>query len=43
MAFTVTAIENHLSVLKQRFADRTVAQLAELAPLLADWQQGGVN
>lgn len=40
MAFTVTAIENHLSVLKQRFADRTVAQLAELAPLLADWQQG---
>ncbi|ART82544.1 hypothetical protein CBP31_07855 [Oceanisphaera profunda] len=40
MAPEVTAMDNRLMMLKKRFAERTTAQLAELAPKLADWQNG---
>ena len=39
MASEVTALDNHLLMLKKRFAERTLGQLAELAPKLAKWQQ----
>lgn len=39
MAPEVTALDSHLLMLKKRFAERTLAQLAELAPVLVEWQQ----
>ena len=41
MASAVTALDNHLLLLKKRFAERTLDQLAALTPKLAQWQAAG--